>query len=58
VLLAAAKYDEAMQEVHRVMVAAQESVYEYEGSISRCSWTTKVHCAASLLHCVVQLLFS
>ena len=35
-LLAAASYDEAMLEVHAVMVAAQESVYEYEGSINKC----------------------
>ncbi|CAM9584200.1 unnamed protein product, partial [Laminaria digitata] len=34
-LLAAAVYDEAMEEMHRVMVAVQESVYEYEGSINK-----------------------
>eukprot|EP00903_Cladosiphon_okamuranus_P016576 g15291.t1 len=34
-LLAAAVYDEAMKEMHRVMVAVQESVYEYEGSINK-----------------------
>ncbi|CAN0362830.1 unnamed protein product, partial [Ectocarpus fasciculatus] len=34
-LLAAAVYDEAMKEMHQVMVAVQESVYEYEGSINK-----------------------
>ncbi|CAM9700607.1 unnamed protein product, partial [Sphacelaria rigidula] len=34
-LLAAAVYDEAMKEMHKVMVAVQESVYEYEGSINK-----------------------
>ncbi|CAM9507822.1 unnamed protein product, partial [Phaeothamnion confervicola] len=34
-LLAAARYDEAMNEMHQVMVAVQESVYEYEGSINK-----------------------
>lgn len=34
-LLAAAVYDEAMEEMHKVMVAVQESVYEYEGSINK-----------------------
>jgi hypothetical protein len=62
-LLAAAKYDEAMQEVHRVMVAAQESVYEYEGSINKCLMDDK-GALLLLVHCIVlhtaalQLLFS
>ncbi|CAM9218617.1 unnamed protein product [Chrysoparadoxa australica] len=34
-LLAAASYDEAMNEVHSVMVSVQQSIYEYEGSINK-----------------------
>lgn len=34
-LLAAAVYDEAMVQVHEVLVTAQKSVYQYEGSINK-----------------------
>jgi hypothetical protein len=58
-LLAAAKYDEAMQEVHSVMVAAQESVYEYEGSINKClmddkgAFVSLAYCSAVLLRTLI-----
>eukprot|EP00602_Paraphysomonas_sp_CaronLab_P010748 CAMPEP_0185039174 /NCGR_PEP_ID=MMETSP1103-20130426/35751_1 /TAXON_ID=36769 /ORGANISM="Paraphysomonas bandaiensis, Strain Caron Lab Isolate" /LENGTH=2231 /DNA_ID=CAMNT_0027577957 /DNA_START=219 /DNA_END=6917 /DNA_ORIENTATION=+ len=34
-LLAAAVYDEAMVQVHEVLMAVQKSVYQYEGSINK-----------------------
>ena len=34
-LLAAARYDEAMKDVHKVLCSVQKSIYQYEGAINK-----------------------